>query len=117
MARTNALSLYKVKGEAPGYALCPVFSLLNHNCVANCRYDMAKGTEKVTVKAARLIKAGEELSIRFIHACLGGPSTDPCLNLPSLDITPRLHVGNGFRPKAPSLKINFASIQSKNYLC
>jgi len=25
-----------------GYALCPIFSLLNHSCMANCRYDMAK---------------------------------------------------------------------------
>ena len=71
VARTNALSLYKVKGEAPGYALCPVFSLLNHNCVANCRYDMAKGNEKVTVKAARLIKAGEELSIQYKDPLVG----------------------------------------------
>jgi hypothetical protein len=47
IARTNALSLFKVKGEAPGYALCPVFSLLNHSCLANCRYDMAKDNDKV----------------------------------------------------------------------
>ena len=50
IGRTNALSLFKVKGEAQGYALCPVFSLLNHSCLANCRYDMAKNNTHVTVR-------------------------------------------------------------------
>jgi hypothetical protein len=32
--------------------------------MANCRYDMAKDNAMVTVRAARPIKAGEELTIQ-----------------------------------------------------
>ena len=71
IGRTNALSLFKVKGEAQGYALCPVFSLLNHSCLANCRYDMAKGNARVTVRAARAIRAGEELTIQYKDPLIG----------------------------------------------
>jgi hypothetical protein len=71
IARTNALTLYKTKGEAPGYGLCPLFSLLNHSCLANCRYDMAKGNGHVTVRAARAICAGEELTIQYKDPLVG----------------------------------------------
>lgn len=91
IARTNALSLYKTVGESPGiyfkmwevfvgqklkifilgYALCTLFSLLNHSCMANCRYDISRDNSQVVIRAARLISSGEELCIQYKDPLVG----------------------------------------------
>lgn len=57
--------------EPLGHALFPIFSLLAHNCMSNCRYTVSEDGRFVTVRALRHIKAGEHLNIDYANPLLG----------------------------------------------
>ena len=77
IVRTNSVDLpHQRLGDtdrdcaALGYAVFPFFSLLNHNCMANCRYHIGPDNKTITVRAMRPIKKGEEISISYIGVTL-----------------------------------------------
>ena len=57
--------------QARGHALFPIFSMLAHNCMANCRYVASTDGRFVTVRALRHIHEGEQLSIDYNDVLLG----------------------------------------------
>ena len=69
----NSVSLDANK-QIQGRALFPVFSMMNHDCLSNAKFQiMADGTRnpKVCVKARRDIDAEEEITIQYITSILG----------------------------------------------
>ena len=77
IARTNSVDLHQRLDQtcsdcrAPGYAVFPTFSYLNHNCMANCRYHISHDNKSITVRAMRPILMGEEITISYIGTTLG----------------------------------------------
>ena len=57
--------------QARGHALFPIFSMLAHNCMANCRYVARYDGRFVTVRALRHIQKGERLNIDYNDVLLG----------------------------------------------
>ena len=57
--------------QARGHALFPIFSMLAHNCMANCRYVARYDGQFVTVRALRHIQKGERLNIDYNDVLLG----------------------------------------------
>jgi len=79
--RTNSVKWEQRRGEAPaptpvGHALCPLFSVLCHSCVNNTRYSQTAAGELV-VRAATIIRAGEEVTTQY-----RGPNTGNILRRP-----------------------------------
>jgi len=62
--RTNSVKWTAGSGQALGYAVCPVFAVLNHSCVNNTS-DMQTKDGEMLVRATMLIKQGEEISTQY----------------------------------------------------
>jgi len=77
--RTNSVK-WEDKSKGPchpiGHALCPLFSMMCHSCVNNTRYTQTMAGEMI-VRAAKLIKKGEEITIQY-----RGPNTGNILRRP-----------------------------------
>eukprot|EP00096_Caligus_rogercresseyi_P010532 TRINITY_DN3885_c0_g1_i2.p1 TRINITY_DN3885_c0_g1~~TRINITY_DN3885_c0_g1_i2.p1 ORF type:complete len:295 (-),score=44.42 TRINITY_DN3885_c0_g1_i2:2-886(-) len=54
-----------------GRAVFPIFSLLSHSCICNCRYSASGRTQRIKVRAQTAIKSGEELTIQYISFMYG----------------------------------------------
>lgn len=75
IVRTNCASLaHRLDhgGESRGYGVYPEFSMINHSCVANCRFaaDPARG-HLMEVRAMRPIRKGEEITIQYVSPTAG----------------------------------------------
>ena len=70
----NSISLDNNK-KIHGRALFPIFSMLNHDCLSNAKFQInaeALNTNpKICVKARRDIEADEEITIQYITSILG----------------------------------------------
>ena len=70
--RTNAVQMPRLPFEdGRGHALFPIFSMLAHNCISNCRYVASPDGRFVTVRALRHIQKGESLTIDYNDVLLG----------------------------------------------
>jgi len=69
----NSISLTSTRDGLSGQALFPTLSLVNHSCVANCRFVVNPETLSVVLKAKRQISSGEELTINYSHPIYGAP--------------------------------------------
>ena len=72
--RTNCVGLLpKLEhcGVSRGYALFPYFSIINHSCIANCRYIVGLDNTTMSVRAMRPISKGDEVTIQYLGAMLG----------------------------------------------
>ena len=70
--KTNSVSLLPKPGsESRGYGVFPLFSMLSHNCMANCRYSVGQTNQTVVVRAMRPITKGQELTIQYKSPLLG----------------------------------------------
>ena len=70
----NSVSLDTKNKQIHGKALFPVFSLINHDCLSNAKFQInAEGliNPKICVKAHRDIEAGEEITIQYVTSILG----------------------------------------------
>jgi hypothetical protein len=67
--KTNSLSFERVHGISMGSALFPLFSLLNHSCMSNCRYsphfDVQQQRVHVEIRAKEFVPKGAELTIQY----------------------------------------------------
>ena len=69
----NSVSLDKNK-QIHGRALFPVFSLINHDCLSNAKFQISfevLKTPKICVKARRDIEAEEEITVQYITSIMG----------------------------------------------
>ena len=72
--RTNCVGLtprLEHFGASRGLALFPYFSMLNHSCVANCRYSVSLDNTTMSVRGMRPILKGEEITIHYVGISLG----------------------------------------------
>ena len=72
--RTNCCGLtprLENLGASRGIALFPYFSIINHSCVANCRYTIGMDNTTMSVRAKRPILKGEEITIHYVGISLG----------------------------------------------
>jgi len=67
----NGVTIGNVKGPAYGKALYPVFSHINHNCLANAKYKIDINSWEVQVRAQKAISKGEEITIQYLSTVLG----------------------------------------------
>ena len=67
----------RIAGESPGFGLFPLYSMINHSCLANCRYEVALDNHTMTVRAAREIPEGQEITIQYKDPLLGSVDTIP----------------------------------------
>ncbi len=84
--RTNAVALPRLlanENEPMGHALFPIFSIIAHNCGANCRYVCSKDGRTVTVRAMRKISKGEDLTIDYKDPLIGNFVRMPWLQMTS----------------------------------
>ena len=58
-------------GASRGIALFPYFSMINHSCIANCRYTVSLDNSTISVRAMKAISKGEEISIHYVGISLG----------------------------------------------
>lgn len=70
ITRTNAVCLPRLQRtykEPLGHGLFPMFSLLAHSCVGNCRFAVGKDGDSITitVRAMRHIPKGEHLTVQY----------------------------------------------------
>ena len=62
--RTNSVKWTACSGKPLGYAVCPVFSVLNHSCVNNTM-DTQTQEGEMLVRATMLIRQGEEIFTQY----------------------------------------------------
>ena len=62
--RTNSVKWTAGSGKPLGYAVCPVFSVLNHSCVNNTM-DTQTQEGEMLVRATMLIRQGEEIFTQY----------------------------------------------------
>ena len=67
----NGVTIGNVKGPAYGKALYPIFSHINHNCLANAKYKIDINSWEVQVRAQKAISKGEEITIQYLSTVLG----------------------------------------------
>ena len=70
LLQTNGVTSHSVSGVATGHGLYPVFSVTNHNCVANTRHATVD-TDTFCLLAVVDIKAGEEITTSYKSSSLG----------------------------------------------
>ena len=58
-------------GASRGYAVFPYFSIINHSCIANCRYIVGGDNTSISVRATRSIPKGDEVSIQYLGVRVG----------------------------------------------
>jgi len=61
---TNSVKWTAGTGQLQGYAVCPVFSVLNHSCLSNTMYTQTHEGE-ILVRANILIRKGEEILTQY----------------------------------------------------
>ena len=75
VVRTNSLGYGNVNGLCKGHASFPMFSLLCHSCMSNCRYTAAEESNEnqvvVQVRALKTIPVGQELTVQYKNPLLG----------------------------------------------
>lgn len=59
-----------IKGSQ-GKALYSIFSMINHDCVANAKFKIDVNSWNVTVKAQKHIRKGEEITVQYLSSVLG----------------------------------------------
>ena len=59
------------KGQTYGKALYPIFSHINHDCLANAKYKIDINSWEVQVRAQKPISKGEEITIQYLSTVLG----------------------------------------------
>ena len=62
--RTNSIRWRGGSKKVLGYAVCPVYAVLNHSCVSNTT-DTQTGLGDMVVRASVLIKQGEEITTMY----------------------------------------------------
>eukprot|EP00092_Neocalanus_flemingeri_P018319 GFUD01019828.1.p1 GENE.GFUD01019828.1~~GFUD01019828.1.p1 ORF type:complete len:515 (+),score=161.30 GFUD01019828.1:38-1582(+) len=62
--RTNSVKWTAGSGQPLGYAVCPVYSVLNHSCVNNTT-DTQTQKGEIIVRATMLIRQGEEIFTQY----------------------------------------------------
>ena len=62
---------FLTKGQTYGKALYPIFSHINHNCLANAKYKIDINSWEVQVRAQKAISKGEEITIQYLSTVLG----------------------------------------------
>ena len=60
-----------IKGSCYGKAIYPMFSVINHDCLANAKFKIDTRSWEINVKATRPIKKGEEITVQYISTILG----------------------------------------------
>lgn len=70
---TNSACFGSERGMAKGHGLFPRFSMLSHDCAANCRYFASEENGKVTVEVRAKVKIAEgtEITIQYKNPLLG----------------------------------------------
>lgn len=67
----NAAAIGNPKGLNHGKALYPIFSTMNHDCVANAKFKIDTNSWDVRIKAQTFIKKGEEITVQYLSTVLG----------------------------------------------
>ena len=62
--RTNSIKWSRGGRQSGGYAVCPVFAMINHSCVSNA-VDVETEDGRMEVRAVMDIQEGEEISIQY----------------------------------------------------
>ena len=62
--RTNSVKWSAGSGKIQGYAVCPLYAVLNHSCVNNT-VDTQTQEGEIMVRASMLIKQGEEIFTQY----------------------------------------------------
>ena len=58
-------------GASRGIALFPYFSMINHSCVANCRYSISMDNQTMVVRSLRPITKNDDITIHYVGISLG----------------------------------------------